>query len=460
MLGGSFFFGCCVALAEGGASRPNVLFIAVDDLNDWIGCLGGHPQGRTPHIDRLARRGVLFSQAHCAAPLCNPSRTALLTGIRPSTSGVYGNRHDWRKALPDVLTLPRFFMKHGYHVVGCGKIFHGAFPDEGGWHSYLPKGPDLQPEGDDRGVGGIRFAPLDVTDAEMDDYRIVAHAREVLSTRHEKPLFLACGIFKPHMAWNVPRTYFQQFTSEPILLPKVLESDLDDLPGLGRQLSRWDGDHKRMLKSGRWPEAVQAYLAASAFADAMVGLLIDALDAGPYADDTIVVLWGDHGWHLGEKKCWRKNTLWDEATRAPLLFVVPGMTRPSGVCSRPVDFMHIYPTLADLCGLPVPDHVEGRSVRALLENPAAAWPVPAITTQDYGNHAVRTARWKYIQYHDGSEELYDHETDPMEWNNLAADPGLADVRAELAQWLPSTNVRPAAKTLGKAASSPASKRGP
>ena len=433
-------------LATAGATdqaKPNVLFIAVDDLNDWVGCLGGHPQGTTPHIDRLAERGVVFSQAHCAAPLCNPSRTALLTGLRPSSSGVYDNDQDWREALPDVMTLPRYFMRRGYRVVGSGKIYHGRFPDEQGWHAHLPKGHDLQPAGADRGVGGIRFAPLAVDDDEMDDYKMVDWAIGQLAKTHERPLFLACGIYKPHMAWNVPRKYYDQFPLEEIVLPKVLDTDLEDVPPVGVRLAHPNGDHRRMLASGRWKEAVRAYLAASAFADAMIGRLLDALDKSRYADNTIIVLWGDHGWHLGEKLHWRKNTLWDEATRAPLIFVVPGLTRAGGQCRRPVDFMCIYPTLADLCGLPVPQHVEGVSIRPLLENPDAPWDRPAITTRGYRNHAIRTERWRYIRYHDGGEELYDHANDPMEWTNLAGKAEHAGTQEELARWLPARNVAPA-----------------
>ncbi|HEX8203595.1 MAG TPA: sulfatase, partial [Isosphaeraceae bacterium] len=422
--------------------RPNVLFIAIDDLNDWVGHLGGHPQARTPNIDRLAQRGVTFTRAHCAAPLCNPSRAALLSGLRPSDTGVYRNETDWREAVPrDAVTLPLHFKRNGYDVAGAGKIDHESFRRDSDWDDYAtPKeeGRDPRPGGD-TGVGGIQFAPLEARDEDLRDYRVVSWVIDKLHGPHEKPFFLACGLHKPHMPWNVPRNYFDLFPLDQIVLPRVLETDLDDVPAAGVRMAAPQGDHRRILESGRWKEAVQGYLAAGAFADAMVGRLLEALDKSPHRDDTIVVLWGDHGWHLGEKLHWRKFTLWEEATRAPLIFVVPGVTRAGGVCARTVDFMSLYPTLADLCGLPVPGHVHGPSLRPLLADPGAPWDRPALTTYLVGNHAVRSEGWRYIRYRDGSEELYDEAADPLEWTNLAARPELAAVKAELARWLPQAN---------------------
>lgn len=239
------------------------------------------------------------------------------------------------------------------------------------------------------------------------------------------------------MPWNVPQKYYDLHPADKIVLPKVLDTDLDDVPPLGVKMARPDGDHQAILDSGRWKEAVQGYLAACTFADAQVGRLLDALDQSPHKDNTIIVLWGDHGWHLGEKLHWRKFTLWEEATRAPLIVVAPGV-KP-GVCPRTVDFMSIYPTLCDLCGLPTPRQVEGQSLRPLLANPQAAWNQPAVTTYLFANHAVRSERWRYIRYRDGSEELYDHDQDPLEWTNLARDPKYDAVKKELAAWLPKVN---------------------
>lgn len=425
--------------------KPNVLFIAVDDLNDWVGCLGGHPQARTPHIDALAARGVSFARAYCASPVCNPSRSALMSGLRSSTSGVYSNDIDRRSTAANaVVPLNTHFHNAGYLVVGAGKIYHGDGDQFGVWDEYAKVkrgGGDLLPEsGESTGVDGIRFAPIDAADEEMHDFHTVDYCVAQLQKRREKPLFLACGLHKPHMAWNVPRKYYDMFPVESIELPKTLETDLDDVPPAGRKMAQPDGDHRKILESGRWKEAVRGYLAAGAFADAMVGRLIAGLDASPYRDDTIIVFWGDHGWHLGEKQHWRKFALWEEATRAPLFFVVPGLTKPKGVSQRTVDFMSIYPTLCELCGLEAPKHVEGVSARALLADPQAAWDRPALTTHGYKNHAVRSEKWRYIRYADGGEELYDEVADPLEWKNLASDPKFADVKIELARWLPKTDI--------------------
>ena len=438
--------GLTMATARAAAEErpPNVLFLPVDDLNDWISCMGGHPDCRTPNIDRLAARGVLFDQAHCAAPACNPSRVALLTGLRPSTSGVYVNPQPWRPVMPDVVTLPQHFMAGGYHVLGGGKVYHGSYPDEASWHEYFRKAGDPKPtdevlrSGRSRS-GGIVWGVLDVDDEEMDDYRVTSWAVDYLEKDHDRPFFLACGIFRPHMPWQVPRKYYDMYPHEKVVLPDVPDDDLDDVPAAGVKMAKPGGDHATMIKTGNWRLAVQAYLASIAFVDVQIGRLLDALDASPHADNTIIVLWGDHGWHLGEKHHWRKFSLWEEATRAPLLFVVPGLTKPGGVCKKPVDFMNIYPTLADLCGLPVGEHLDGVSMRSLLENPDAKWDRPALTSHGRMNHALRSDRWRYIRYADGSEELYDHRTDPMEWNNLADNARLSAVKNELKAWLPKTN---------------------
>jgi arylsulfatase A-like enzyme len=260
-----------------------------------------------------------------------------------------------------------------------------------------------------------------------------------LQQNHEKPFLLTIGLHKPHMPWNVPRKYYEQFPLDQIQLPPTKEDDLADLPPAGIKMAKPDGDHKAIVESGRWKEAVQSYLAAIAYADAMIGRLIDALDASPYRDNTIVVLWGDHGWHLGEKQHWRKFALWEEATRAPLIWIVPGLTQPGGVCERTVDFMTIYPTLTDLAGIPTPAHVEGKSIRVLLENPQAEWDQPAVTTYGFRNHAVRTEGWRYIRYENGDEELYDETADPYEWTNLASNSAYTEKKAELARYLPGSD---------------------
>jgi len=432
------------------AQRPNVLFIPIDDMNDWVTHLQGHPQSITPNLDRLAKRGVTFTNAHCAAPACNPSRTALLTGLRPSRTGVYYNSNPWRPVLPDVITLPRHFKDNGYFCAGFGKVYHGSYPDENDWHIWgnAPndsREPATENHLTDGGVGGIRFGPLGNTDEEMIDHLNVTRAIEQINGKHDKPWFIACGLKKPHMAFSVPKKYFDKFPLESIQLPEVPPDDLDDIPLAGIRMAKPDQDHAKIIKSGRWKEAVQAYLATINFADAQVGRLIDALDRSPYKDNTVICLWSDHGWHLGEKQHWRKFALWEEATKAPMIWIVPGVTSANSVCSRPVDYMNIYPTLIDVCGLPAPTNPKGQeldgvSMRTLLADPSAEWDRPALTTYGRNNHALRTQHYRYIKYADGSEELYDHRSDPMEFNNLASDPTLANLKEQLAEWLPQNNV--------------------
>ncbi|MEK7408899.1 MAG: sulfatase [Acidobacteriota bacterium] len=427
--------------------RPNVLFIAIDDLNDWIGCLGGHPDVRTPNLDRLAARGVLFTNAHCAAPLCNPSRAALLTGTRPSTSGVYDNGQPFRKADPvkNAVTLPQHFMAHGYRVVGGGKIYHGAFPDAASWHEYFPsqtqnKPPDPAPA--KLPANGIPntaqfdWGPVDVPDSAMGDWKVVDWAIRELGQRHDKPFFLGCGIFRPHLPWYVPRKYFDLYPPATVTLPNVKDDDLDDVPPIGRKFARPDGDHKKVIEHNQWRQAVQAYLASISFTDACIGRLLDAFDASPHAKNTAIVLWSDHGWHLGEKLHWRKFALWEEATHNVFMVVAPGVTAPGGRCDRSVSLMDIYPTLIDLCGLAPRKGLEGSNLLPLLRNPRASWDRPALTTYQRGNHSVRSERWRYIRYRDGTEELYDRQSDELEWHNLAGKPEYHTVKRELARWLP------------------------
>lgn len=435
---GLFLLTCSAANAAE-PKKPNILFIAVDDLNDWVGFLDGNRQTITPNLDRLAARGVKFNRAYCAAPLCNPSRAALMTGVRPFTSGVYTNGNDWRPVISEDLPLTTTFRKAGYHVAGAGKIYHEAFARRSEWDEYLPNpGKDPEPTGD-TGVGGIKFAPLDCKDEDLREWKVVNYSIEQLQKKHDKPLFLAVGLFKPHMPWNVPRKYYDLHPLDQIVLPEAPPEDLSDVPPAGIKMANPNGDHKAMLESGRWKEAVQAYLAAISFTDGQIGRLLDALDKSPERDNTIIVLWGDHGWHLGEKQHWRKFTLWEEATRAPLIWVAPGVTKAGTASDRTVDFMSIYPTLTDLAGIPTPKHVEGQSIRALLANPQAEWSQPAVTTYGLNNHAVRTEGWRYIRYANGDEELYDETADPKEWTNLAGHAEHAERKAKLAALLPTHN---------------------
>jgi arylsulfatase A-like enzyme len=265
------------------------------------------------------------------------------------------------------------------------------------------------------------------------------------------------------MPWFVPRKYYDLHPLDRIELPPHRTNDLADIPPAGVKVAHAFGDHAKVLASGRWKEAVQGYLAAISYLDAQVGRVLDAFEKSAYATNTVICFWGDHGWHLGEKEHWRKFALWEEATRAPFIWVAPGVTKPGGVSERTVDFMSIYPTLCDLSGVPLPKHVEGVSIRRLLVNPDAAWTLPAVTTHGFQNHAVRSERWRYIRYANGDEELYDHSRDPFEFTNMARSGGeFIAVKEQLAQWLPKVN-NPAmranaARAVDGAADRPATRR--
>lgn len=452
--------------AHGDDAKPkpplNVLFIAIDDLNDWTGFLGGNTQVKTPNLDRLAAQGTAFTRAYCAAPLCNPSRAALMTGILPSRSGVYENSQDWRTSplLRDAVTLPQHFMANGYTAMGSGKIYHGDFPHAASWESYWPSQSQTKPDdpkppqkpwkGGAAAKAQFDWGPLDVADGEMGDAKVVTWVGEQLKAPHEKPFFLACGLFRPHLPWYVPQKYFDMYPVDQIVLPEVKENDLDDVPPIGLEMANPGGDHKRVVENGKWKEAVQAYLACISFTDACLGQLLDAVAASPHRDNTLIVLWSDHGWHLGEKEHWRKFTLWEEATRNVLIFAGTGITAGQR-CEVPVGLIDVYPTLTELCGLPAREGIDGISLVPQLRDPAATRERPALTTFKFNNHAVRSARWRYIRYSDGTEELYDHDADPMEWTNLAGDAQYASVKEDLGRWIPKENAAPieASKAKGQ-----------
>lgn len=447
-----------MVLAKAASPKQNFLFIAIDDMNDWIGCLHGHPNTITPNLDRLAARGVNFTSAHCAAPVCNPARTALMTGRRPSSSGVYNNNEPYHgsKVLESAVTLNQHFKDSGYLTLGCGKIYHGtqgAFADTKGWHDYGKVADTTMlsgavPLAGAAGNGNFDFGPTTTGDEAMHDYKTADWISGHLAAKHDQPMFLACGLSKPHLPWYVPKKYFDMHPLDAIQLPIVKEDDLDDVPATGRKFALAFGDHPRITKADAWKKAVQAYLASITFADAMVGRVLHALETGPHAKNTTVVLWSDHGWHLGEKLHWRKFTLWERSTRNILMVDAPGVTKANQVCNRTISMMDIYPTLMDLAGLKAPSMQEGESLLPLLKNPGGPRKTPAITTYLYGNHAVRTDRWRYIRYNDGGEELYDRSKDPNEWTNLANKPEQAAMKAEVAQWLPKHNEPDAPKRAG------------
>jgi arylsulfatase A-like enzyme len=416
------------------------LFIAVDDLNSWVTHLGGHPQAITPNIDRLAARGVTFEQAYCAVPACEPSRAALMSGQRPWTTGCYRNGDEWLQIIPEGQNLSMRFKEAGYHTVGGGKIFHSDERFESEWTEYMDSSAYSNTGNVPKDQGYHEPLVMDIKDEDISDWHIVNWCIEQMKVGRDEPLFIACGLHKPHLPFAPPKKYYEAFPLEDIQLPPFLENDLDDIPARGIRMAGAQNDYKKFQENGRWKAAIQSYLATCAYTDMNVGRLLDALDMSPIADNTIVVLWGDHGWSLGEKKHFRKFALWEEPTRTPYIWAVPGITKPGTRSNQPVDLMSIYPTLLELAGLPAPDFLEGVSIAPLLKNPKANWTTPAITTYIRGNHAVRSENWRYILYEDGGEELYDHRTDPNEWTNLALDPTYKSIALGLRAWLPAKEV--------------------
>jgi arylsulfatase A-like enzyme len=430
--------------------RPNVLFIVVDDMNDWISTLDPDGPIRTPNLDRLARRGMLFTRAYCASAACNPSRVATLTGLRPTTSGVYGNKSDWRRALPRRKTIMQRFMDAGYQLRGAGKIFHhqyeGAFHDDASFHDFQPMRPQQYPReklngAPEYGSRNTDWGPWPAHVEDTIDYHTVEYCVAALEDQPEgKPLFLACGIYKPHSPFFAPAEYHRGY--EQIALPLRKPDDWDDLPAgaaslLGPKKWFWRGmtalDERQ---PGSYHDFIEAYAACASFADAQIGRLLDALDASPLAGNTIVILWSDHGFHLGEKDHIEKFALWEKANHVPLIVVAPEVAEPGSRCDAPVDMSALYPTLLELAGLPPDPQCDGKSIVALLADPQAKREQPALMTYQRGNHAVRSARWRYIRYADGSEELYDHQADPYEWTNLASRAKLASVLEAHRKWLP------------------------
>lgn len=466
-------------------SKPNILFIAIDDQNDWIGYLGGHAMAKTPNMDALAERGTAFLNAFCNAPLCNPSRTSLLFGLRPSTTGVYGLL-PWPREVPmlrDRVSLPQHFAAEGYRTLSAGKIFHGT-----GFQPPLGKAgkgkgkqgnataspssvPTLRDEfqvlGPQPGLGTrppeklIPATPMgdhplmdwgvwppDNDDTKKGDYQVASWAVERLVELKDdpegKPFFLSAGFFLPHVPCYATQKWFDLYPDDDSVRPAILEDDRSDTPRFSWYL-HWYLPEPRLKwvkESGQWRNLVRSYLACTSFVDAQIGRILDALKENGLEDNTIVVLWGDHGWHLGEKGITGKNTLWDAGTRTPLIFAGPGVTAAQRT-TQPVELLDIYPSLIELTGVAHRDDLEGVSLLPQLRDVTQQRERVAVMTCNQGNHAVRSERWRYIRYADGSEELYDTEKDPKEWTNLAADPMMESVLVEHRKWLPKIDRPPA-----------------
>lgn len=434
----------------GSARKPNFLFLSLDDCNDWLGFLGGNPDTRTPNLDRLAARSTIFDRAYCSAPGCNQSRASLMTGRNPASTGVYGNRQPFRLSplAKDAITLPQLLRSEGYYTEGTGKIFHNKFPDPLSWDKFfpdrdtqfLPRVPtplDVIGPRDAKGkiLGEIEWGSYEGDLDRTRDWASIAQTRAAFARGLREPFFFACGINLPHVPWFVPAKYMEEFAPDRITLPQVLEGDEDDLPALGKKaFNRMRIPNKALHDQKLVREAVAAYLASIASVDTMVGHVLDALASSPYADNTVVIVWSDHGYHLGEKTNWSKFTLWEEATRVPFIIFDP--RRPAARVAAPVSLVDIYPTVAAMAGVAAPAGLDGRSLVPLLDTPSLDWNEPVITTNYRANHGVRDRDWRYIRYQDGGEELYDHRGDPMEWRNLANDPEYASVKTRLARKLP------------------------
>ncbi|TLX76035.1 sulfatase [Labilibacter sediminis] len=469
------------------AKRPNVLFIAVDDLNDWTGLLHGNKQVISPNLDKLASDGVLFTNAHTPMAVCIASRNALLSGLHPTTTGWYSVNKDMkamRKSYPQVMAgkkmLPHYFSDNGYNTYCAGKIFHTGSSDydfitDSLWDEILPtysrfvteedwvtadgyKGPDYFPFPKNRSQLSVHYGdkikgghslcggPLDKEDipgGKMYDELIAKYAIEKLEEKHEDPFFLSIGFIRPHVPYTAPRKYFDLYDKNQIKLPHVPNDEMADIPLIGKAIAYnygvpEMGDYHAVMGLGEdyWRHLVYSYLACVSFVDDQIGRVLTTLENSEYADNTIIVLWSDHGQSLGEKRDFRKMSLWEESTRVPLCIVAPGKTKGKA-CAKPVSLMDIYPTLIDLCNLPEQKHLDGNSITPLICNPKQEWPMPVITNWRYKNYSVRTENYRYIQYRDGSEEFYDHTKDKGEHYNLIEEPQYQNIIQYLRKHIPS-----------------------
>jgi uncharacterized sulfatase len=455
--------------ASAGRAKPNVLFIAVDDMNNDLGCFG-HPLVKSPSIDRLAARGVRFERAYCQFPLCSPSRTSLLTGLRPDHTRVFDLQYHFRQDLPDVLTLPQMFLRHGYYVARVGKMYHYGNPGDIGtnglddrvsWQErFNPAGRDKTTLETDimnftpkRGLGSAMafLADKTGTDEEHTDGKVADRTIRLLEEHKDKPFFIAAGFYKPHCPWVTPKKYFDLYSLESIALPQITPQTPGSYPP------------PALASTRPWPyfgvtpdearECKRAYYAAISFVDAQIGRLLDAVDRLGLRENTLIVFWSDHGYHLGEHGLWFKQSCFEESTRVPLIISVPGQKTAGRATTRPAELVDLYPTLAELAGLTPPEHLEGNSLCPLLEDPQAAWNHPAYTQVQRGadpGHSVRTERWRYTEWASGAkgQELYDHDADPQELHNLAGDPQYATVVAQMKALL--KQVHPAPVSGGKA----------
>jgi arylsulfatase A-like enzyme len=432
-----------------------VLIIIADDMNDY-GFHGTLPVVKTPYLDKFKRTAVTFDKAYCAAPACVPSRAAVFSGLYPHNTGSYRNGSDpWRQApFTEIESMPECFKRNGYTTFGRGKLFHSqpepkrkkAMWDNDVWGGGFGPFPSEanQVRGKFWGCEGMDDDSLfpDVKNAEA--------AIEFLEQDHDKPFFAVYGLWRPHTPFTAPKRFFDMYDMADIQVPVPAwrADDMADIPPLGRRLAEVWGDRYEICGAShpeRWREFVHAYCACTTFADWSAGRVIEALDRSRYAENTIVIFWSDNGYHCGEKDHWEKTTLWEQAVLTPMAVRLPGRPNRGRHSPRPVSTLDIFPTLVDYCNLRRPEHtLDGRSLRSLLADPRAKWGRPAITTYGEGYFSARDDRYRYIQYPDGTEEVYDHQSDPHEFDNVAGQENLAPVKTRLAEWVP----KRWAKTLG------------
>ena len=433
------------------SSKPNVLFLAIDDLNDWIGCLGGHPQVKTPNLDRLAARGTLFTNAYCQAPVCNPSRTSVMLGLRPSTTGIYSLQPSFKKVpkYANQVTIPKAFKLNGYATSTMGKIYHSALPkgefEKAGTRPPLPnRFPDGKLVNTPKNHKLVDWGVWPPKDSDQLDYKTADWAVHELSQKPKDPFFMAVGFFRPHVPLYASQKWFDLYPEETLVLPPIRRDDREDTPRFSWYL-HWELPEPRLKfldENKQVKNKVRSYLASVSFVDSQVGRVLDALEESGLQNNTIIVCWSDHGYHLGEKEITGKNTLWDPTARVPLIFAGPGISKGSR-CRRPAELLDIYPTLAELCGLKsVPEEIEGLSLVPQLKDAQAPRSRPAITTHGPGNDSARSETHRYIRYADGSEELYDVRKDPDEFKNLASDPKTKKLRKKLASFFPKNPAKP------------------
>ncbi len=421
-------------------NKPNVLFIAVDDLNNFSSDCNSYSGAITPNMDKLAKQSIVFNKAFCQWPTCGPSRSSIMSGLYPTTIGGKEKISDEglqarAKELGTKL-LHEYFADYGYKTFAAGKICH----------NHVPKGSVDESDGRGSftaGLGrmGVNFkskktstdwASVEQPDNEFPDYRVASWGIEKLKEKHDDPFFLMLGFLSPHVPWYVNKKWFDLYDKDKITLPPYKKDDFDDIPKISKELNiqKHMPSTEWAIKNNQWKNILHAYLASVSFADAQLGRVLKALEKSKYKENTIIVFWSDHGYHMGEKNTFQKHSLWERAGRVPFMISAPFLKKGKSV-DKAVGLLDIYPTLLELCGLPNNDKNEGRSLVPLLKKPKTKWSHPVVTTWRGGGVAIQNDRYRYIIYPNGEEELYDHFKDPNEWTNIASSKELFKIKSDM-----------------------------